>query len=190
MPGLLPRALGRSAGDASFTIFLVTVALCLLRSVDLPSVDLGSVDVTVADVALVATGALALARLRGRPLPSRRLFVAAVAFAGLVAVSALPNGSDALTSAGKLVELGLLALGAAVFLDSPRRLRALAVLLVAFAGVATAWGLVGFLTSDQERQGSFMGEHDLAALATFAAAIGLARTFSHRGNPGLLAIVG
>ena len=104
-----------------------------------------------------------------RPLPSRWLLVAAAAFGALIAVSSLANGSDAITSAGKLVELGLLGLGAAVFIDSPRRLRALLVLVVAFAAVATAWGLVGFLTSDQERQGSFMGEHDLAALATLAA---------------------
>jgi O-Antigen ligase len=190
MPGLLPRALGRSAGDTSFTIFLVTVALCLLRSVDLPSVQIGVLDVTLADVALLTTGVLALNQLRTRPLPSRWLLVAAAAFGALIAVSSLANGSDAVTAAGKLVELGLLGLGAAVFIDSPRRLRALLVLVVAFAAVATAWGLIGFLTSNQERQGSFMGEHDLAALATLAAAIGLERVHSRRGNPGRLAIVG
>ena len=190
MPGQLPRALGRSAGDASFTIFLITIALCLLRSVDLPAVDLGVLDVTIADVALLTTGILALHRLRTRPLPSRWLLLAAAAFGALVAVSSLANGSDAITSAGKLVELGLLGLGAAVFIDSPKRLRALLVLVVAFAAVATTWGLVGFLTSDQERQGSFLGEHDLAALATLAAAIGLERVHARRGNPGLLAITG
>jgi hypothetical protein len=190
MPGQLPRALGRSAGDISFTIFLVTVALCLLRARDLPSVELGSVDVTVADIGLLTTGGLALSRLRERGIPSRWLLAAATAFGALVAVSSLANGSDAITSAGKLVELGLLGLGAAVFLDSPRRLRALMVLLVAFATAATAWGLIGFLTSDQGRQGSFMGEHDLAALATLAAAVGVTRVHSRRGNPGVLAIFG
>ena len=38
MPGLLPRALGRSAGYLSFWVFLVTVVLCLFRARDLPAV--------------------------------------------------------------------------------------------------------------------------------------------------------
>jgi hypothetical protein len=72
----------------------------------------------------------------------------------------------------------------------PGRLRVLFAVVVAFATVATTWGLVGFLTADQGRQASFMGEHDLAALATLAAAVGLARVHARRGYPGLLAVAG
>src|ERR1044072_3920875 len=106
MPGQLPRALGRSAGDTSFTIFLVTVALCLLRSVDVPAVVVAGVDITITDVALLTTGVLALLRLRTRPLPARWLLVAAAAFGALVAVSSLAKGTDGSTSAGKLGEAG------------------------------------------------------------------------------------
>lgn len=189
MPSLLPRPLGRSAGNLSFLVFLATVVLSLFRARDLPSLELGEVDVTVADAALMATAALALAVLRTRPLPAR-LLVAAGAFAGLVLISALPNGAEAITAAGKLGELGALTLGAVAFLDSRKRLHALLAVVVSFAAFATAWGLVGFLGSDRGRQASFIGEHDLAALATLAAAVGLARVHAVRGYPGLLAVVG
>jgi hypothetical protein len=165
--------------------------LCLLRARDLPSLDLGvggtDVDVTVADLGLLATAVLALARLRTR-LPWT--VVAAAGFGALVLLSAIPNGADSIVSAGKLVELGALTLGAAAFLVTRERLQALLVVVVAFAAVATAWGLVGFLTSDRGRQASFIGEHDLAAVATVALAVGLARVHGRRGSPGPLAIAG
>lgn len=195
MPSLLPRRLGRSAGDPAFLVFLVTVVLCLLRARDLPSLALGlagsDVDVNPADVGLVLTGALALWRLRtaGR-IPSPALLGAGAAFAALVVLSALPNGADAVIAAGKLVELGALALGASAFVVDRSRLQALLVVVIGFATVAAAWGLLGFLTSDRGRQASFMGEHDLAALATMAVAVGLARVHARRGNPGPLALLG
>lgn len=195
MPSLLPRPLGRSAGDPAFLVFLVTVVLCLLRGRDLPALALGlagtDVDVNPADVGLVLTGALALWHLRaaGR-IPSPALLGAGAAFAALVLLSALPNGADAVVAAGKLVELGALALGAAAFVVDRARLQALLVVVIGFATVATAWGLLGFLTSDRGRQASFMGEHDLAALATMAVAVGLARVHARRGNPGPLALLG
>jgi O-antigen ligase len=176
--------------DLSFLVFLVTVPLCLLRAKDLPSVGLGPLDVTVADVALALTAVLALVRLRKRRrLPSPWLLAAAAAFGALLLVSALPNGGDALTAAGKIAELGALTLGAAVFLDSAERVRAFLAVIVIFASVAAAWAFIGFLTSDRSRQASFMGEHDMAALATLAAAVGLARLHARRGNPGLLAVL-
>lgn len=195
MPSLLPRPLGRSAGDPAFLVFLVTVVLCLLRGRDLPALALGlagtDVDVNPADAGLVLTGVLALWRLRttGR-IPSPALLGAGAAFAALVLLSALPNGADAVVAAGKLVELGALALGAAAFVVDRARLQALLVVVIGFATVATAWGLLGFLTSDRGRQASFMGEHDLAALATMAVAVGLARVHARRGNPGPLALLG
>jgi hypothetical protein len=195
MPSLLPRPLGRSAGDPAWSIFLVTVLLCLLRARDLPAVGLGiagtNVEITPADVGLVLTGALALLRLQARGrVPSQAVLAAASVFAGLVLVSSLWNGADAVVSAAKLVELGALTLGTAAFLDTRGRLQTLLVVIVGFATVATAWGLIGFLTSDRGRQASFIGEHDLAAVATMGLAIGLARLHARRGNPGLLALVG
>lgn len=195
MPRPLPTPVGRWAEDLPFGIFLVTVAASLFRARDLPSVelDVGGTGVAVGpvDVLLLATTLLALARLRrdGR-VPSPVLLAAGVAFAALVGLSALPNGADAIVAAGKLSELVGLTLGAATFLDTRRRLQALLVLVVAFAVVAASWALVGFLTSDRGRQASFMGEHDMAALATLAAAVGLARVHTRRGNPGPLAVAG
>lgn len=190
MPRPLPRPVRRWAGDASFLVFLATVPLTLLRAKDLPSAGVGSVDVTIADVGLALTAALALVRLRGRPLPSPWLLGATAAFGALVLLSSVPNGGDAVTAAGKLVELGALTLGAAAFLRTGERLQALLVLMVAFTSVAAVWGLGAFLLGERERQGSFMGEHDLAALATLAAAVGLGRVHARRGNPGRLALVG
>ena len=186
----LPRPVGRWTRDTSFLVFLVTVPFCFLRAKDLPSVELGSLDVTIADVGLALTGALALVRLRARPVPSPWLLATAVAFGALVVVSALPNGSDALTSAGKLVELGALTLGGVAFLPTRGHLQALLVTVVGFTVVAAAWALGGFLTSDVGRQASFMGEHDLAAVGTLAAAVGLARLHARDGNPGPLALAG
>lgn len=190
MPGPLRAHVRRWTGDRSFLVFLVTVPLCFFRAKDLPSVGIGSLDVTIADAGLLLTGALALVRLRGRALPSPWLLAAAAAFGALVLVSAVPNGGDAVTSAGKLVALGALMLGAAAFLHSRERLVALLTVVVGFAVLASAWALVGFMTSDRGRQGSFMGEHDLAALATLAAAVGLARVYAGPGNPGPLALAG
>lgn len=190
MPRPLPSP-PRWAEDRSFSLFLVAVVLSLLRARDLPSLELGlagtDVDVTVADVALLATAALALVRLRTR-VPWT--VVAAAGFGALVLLSAIPNGATAVVSAGKLVELGALTLGAGAFLVTRERLQTLLVVVIAFGAAATAWGLFGFLTSDRGRQASFIGEHDLAALATLALAVGLARVHGRRGNPGPLAIAG
>jgi O-antigen ligase len=169
--------------------------LCLFRARDLPALEFGiagtDLEINPADVGLVLTGALALLRLRARgSVPSPALLGAAGAFAGLVFLSSLPNGADAVVAAGKLVELGALTLGAAAFLETRGRLQALLVVIVGFATVATTWGLIGFLTSDRGRQASFVGEHDLAAVATMALAVGLARLHARRGSPGALALVG
>ena len=190
MPPPLPTHARQWTGDPSFLVFLVTVPLCLLRSTDLPSLEVGSIDVTIADVGLTLTAALALLRLRARPFSSPWLLVVACVFGALVLGSAIPNGGDAVSAAGKLVEFGALTLGALAFLETRERLQSLLVLVVTFTVAAAAWGLVAFLLGERERQASFMGEHDLAALATLAMAVGLARVHSRRGNPGLLAIAG
>ena len=55
---------------------------------------------------------------------------------------------------------------------------------------AAAWAAVEFVGADGGRQGSFVGEHDLAALATLALAVGLGRLHSRAGRPGALAVAG
>lgn len=194
MPSLLPRALRRSARDLSFSIFLVTVGLCLFRSSDLPSVGV-SVGGTVlelgpVDLALVVTAVLAGLRLRARRhIPSPWLVGVAVAFGVLIVASAIPNGAAALSAAGKLAELAALVLGAAAFLESRERLASLLALLVAFCVVATAWAAVGFVVDGGGRQASFMGEHDLAVLATMVVVAGLGWSYAHAGRPPTLALV-
>jgi hypothetical protein len=194
MPSPLSRALRRPASDLSFSVFLVTVLLCLLRSRDLPSIDFGVAGTTVsvgpADIALLATTVLAALRIRSRrTLPSPWLLAATAAFALLIVVSSIPNGAAAFTAAGKLTEFAALTLGAAAFLETRERLGALAELIVAYTIVAAFWGAVGFVGGAGGRQGSFLGEHDLAAVGTMALAVGLARIHSRTGRPGLFAIV-
>jgi len=194
MPSLLSSRLRRSAGDPSFTIFLVTLVLCLFRARDLPSVEVEAagtgISVGPADVALLLTAILAVVRLRRRPsLPAPAVLAAAALFAALIVVTAIPNGARAFVAAAKLVELGALTLGAAAFVDRRERLVALVTVVVGFVAVASAWAAAGFVGGGG-RQASFIGEHDLAALATMALAVGLGRVHSRRGFPGRLAIVG
>lgn len=191
MPRPLPETVRPWARDVPFLIFLATVPLALLRAIDLPSVGIGSLDVTIADVFLLATAVLAALRLReGRRLPSPWLLGAGAAFAALLLLSALPNGGDAFSAAAKIAAYAALALGVAAFVDSAERLHAFLAVLVVWATAAAAWAFVGFLTSDRGRQGSFMGEHDMAALATLAAAVGLARLHGRTGHPGWIAVAG
>jgi O-Antigen ligase len=193
MPSPLRRAIGWPVHDVSFWVFLAAVVLSLLRARDLPSVELGlgaaEVSVGPVDVALVATAALAVWRLWvRRSLRSRALVVSAAAFALLVLVTALPNGADALTSAGRLAELFALTLGAAAFVDSRERLHALLTLIVGFCVVAVSWGVVGFVTGGGGRQGSFLGEHDLAALGTLSLVVGLAGMYARSRQPSWVAV--
>ena len=195
MPSRLPRALRRWAEDPSFAVYLVTVVLCLLRARDLPSVTLSlagsDLSVGPADVALLVVAVLAVLRLLERKtVPAPALLGASFAFAALVVVSSLPNGATAMTAAVKLAELFALTLGAVAFVDTRERLRALIAVVVVFTTVVVARGVVDFIGADGGRQGSFVGEHDAAALATLALAVGLARLHARPGNPGTLAVTG
>ena len=149
-----------------------------------------TVSIGPADIALLATAVLAALRLRARrTLPSPWLLAAIAAFALLIVASAIANGAAALTSAGKVTEFAALTLGAAAFLETRERLAALAELIVAFTVVAVFWGAVGFVGGAGGRQGSFLGEHDLAAVGTMALGVGLARIHSRAARPGLFALV-
>ena len=187
MPRPLRRAFGWPVRDVSFSTFLVAVVLSLLRARDLPSFELGlgEADLSIGpvDLALGATAVLAAWRLRTRPsLPSPGLVLAAAAFGLLVFATAIPNGADALTSAGRLAGLFALTLGGAIFLDSYERLSAFLTLIVGFSVVAVTWGAIGFVTGGGGRQGSFMGEHDLAALGTLSLSVGLAGLYARSGR--------
>jgi hypothetical protein len=195
MPSLLPRPTRLSATDLPFAVFLATVGLCLLRAADLPSLDVSTggtqVSIGPADLALLVTATLATRQLTSRrTVPSPWLLAATAAFALLIVASAIPNGADALSAAGKLALLSMLALGAAAFVDTRARFAALATFLVSFCVVATAWGLVEFVIDGGKRQGSFMGEHDLAALATMVLVFGLAHVFASDRRPPTVALVG
>ena len=195
MPSLPPRPTRLSATDLLFCVFLVTVVLTLLRGRDLPELGFQVAGTLVAvgpaDVGLLVTGVLTAIRLRQtRALPSWQLVAAAGAFATAVLVSSLPNGSGAVVTAGKLAEGAVLTLAAAVVLDSRRRLAALLTLLVGFACVAVGWAAIDFIGAGGGRQGSFVGEHDLAAIATLALVVGLGRLHVRPGNPGPVAIAG
>jgi O-antigen ligase len=195
MPSLLPRPTRLSARDLPFYVFLATTGICLFRAADLPSVELGAggtqLSIGPADVALLITGVLAAMRLRARrTIPSPWLLAAAAAFALLIVASAIPNGADAVAAAGKLAEFALLTLGAAAFVDTRARFATLAAFLVGVCVVATAWGTVEFVIDGGKRQGSFMGEHDLAALATMALVFGLAHVFARDRLPLRVGLVG
>ena len=195
MRSQLPRPTRLSATDLPFYVFLLTAGLCLFRAADLPSVEVGaggtSLSVGPADVALLVTAALAALQLvRRRTIPSPWLLAATATFALLVVVSAVPNGADAVAAAGKVGEFGVLTLGAAVFIDSRSRFATLAAVLVGFCVVATTWGAVEFVAEGGKRQGAFMGEHDLAALASVAVVLGLAHVFAGERRPPVVALIG
>src|SRR6185295_12788136 len=113
MPSLLPRPTRLSATDLPFAVFLVTVGLCLLRAADLPSVDFSAggtqVSIGPADLSLLVTAVLAARQLwNRRAIPSPWLLAATAAFALLIVVSAIANGADAVTAAGRLADFAVL----------------------------------------------------------------------------------
>ncbi len=162
-----------------YALFLVAVALTLVRARDLPAVDIGvggtSAAITPADVVLAALAIVALAWFvqNGVPRIAWPTIVAAAAFIALLLGSAAANGSAAFVSGAKLVELAALSLGAIAFLDSRARLDALADVIILFGIAADIYATEEFLAHGGGRQPSFLGEHDFAALATLPVLYGL-----------------
>ena len=60
--------------------------------------------------------------------------------------------------------------------------------LVALCVAAAAWAVVQFVRDGAGRHPSFLGEHDLAALGTFAIVVGLASLFARNGRLTALAL--
>jgi O-antigen ligase len=178
--------LWRQSRSWPFALFLVTVALCLVRARDQPSVDVGfastTVSITPGDVALAALAVVSVVALaRDREwLRARWIVAAAAVLCALVLVTAAANAADAFVAGAKLVELAVLGLGALALVRSTARLEALADLLILFTAVADVYALGEFVRSGGGRQASFLGEHDFAALATMPLVYGLVLVFDGR----------
>lgn len=177
-------------------LLLVTVALSLVRSSQQPGFDVGvggtTATIVPGDLALAAlfvVVVLALFRLR----PPRVTWLAiggGVVFCLLVVLTAAANGSTALVGAVKLVELGVLTLGALALARSERRLEAIVDVVLLFTLAADAYGLVEFIKGGGGRQNSFLGEHDFAALASLPLLYGLVLVSTgRRTGRAVLAIV-
>jgi len=188
--------LWRPARDVPFLVLCGAVALSMLRSTDQPSIELAlagtELTLVPADLALAALGALVATSLLGRgalPRPARQITLAAAAFAGWLLLSSVFNGADAVVGAVKFLEFGLLALGVVLFVRRRVQLWLLAGVLVALTVAAVAYALVGFVERPGQRQPSFLGEHDFAALATMSLTLALASLYVRERRFGRLALV-
>jgi hypothetical protein len=157
------------------------VTLAMVRARQQPSLDVGvdgtTAAIAVVDVALAALLVAAAVHLRRVLLAPRLLIGAAAGFAAWILISAAANGAAAFVSAGKLVLLGALAIGAAALVTDAERLHHLVILLLGVTIVADAYGLANYVAHAGGRQQAFLGEHDFAALATVPLAYGLVTFF-------------
>jgi len=174
----------------AFALFL---PLVFLHADYQPSVSVGSATLYLSDVAVLAIGALGLAAgLRDGFAPLRRaraIWIAAGAFLGVVLCSnvfgaltapSYATGTHFLTAA-KLGEYALLALATPLVLRHVSDLDAPLFSLTAWSAAATTGALLQFLGVVNEFEGrrpgqrepSFLGIHDLAALSGATLSIGL-----------------
>ncbi len=140
-PGAKPH--WRSAVDLPLIVLATATVLSLIRSIDQPSFTLdvagSEVDFVLADAALVVLAAFCLQRLLGSrslPRPARAVTIAAAAFSAWLLLSSAANGADAVVSAAKLLEYGVLALGFVLFVRRRLQLWLLVGALVAFTVAA------------------------------------------------------
>jgi hypothetical protein len=169
-----------------FALLLLTLGFCLIQAREQPSVDidLGETvvsvvpgDLLLAALALTSVTALATYRLAREAWPT---VAAAVLFCGLVLGTAAFNGTAAVVSAVKFVELAALGLGALALMRSRQQVEAVVDVLLLFTIAADLYGIVMFVGNGGGRQASFLGEHDFAALATLPLVYGLARVYERR----------
>ena len=177
----------RPSRDVPFLILCVAIVLGMLRA---PQQEALEVSFLGTELSLVSTdfafGVLALtivARLLGKarlPEPARALTLAAAAFAAWLLVSSAINGVEPLVGAGKLLEYGVVALGAVLFVQHRWQLWAIVTLIAGITLFAVGQAL---WDSDFElgyRLNSFMGSHELAAIGTLSLAYGVAALYSRR----------
>jgi hypothetical protein len=170
--------------DLPFLALCAAVVATMFRSVDVPSFEVGvagtSVSLGLTDVVLAVLAGFVLARLAGRgalPRPARAVTAAAFAFSAWLLLSSAVNGVEALVGAGKLLEYGILGLGAVLFVPRRAQVWALVALLVAITAVVDVIALVDVAQSG-ERQGAFIGSHELAWLGGMVLAAGVALLFA------------
>ena len=152
-----------------------------------------SLSIELADVAVLAVAAVALdaARRHGvRALrPGRAVWIAAAAYLGLVLAGTLygPAVTDgypfasSLVSAAKYAEYAVLAVAVPLLVRTSADRFALLFAVAAWSAAATFWGALQFLGLVDEFEGrrpgqretSFLGVHDFAALSAAALAIAL-----------------
>jgi O-antigen ligase len=197
-------------------LFALCVPLVFLHADYQPSftVSLGGSDATLylSDLAVLAIGAVGAAagiRLGFAPLRAGRAIwiTSAVFLAFVLAGTAIGNATtdgyplaDNLLTTAKLSEYALLALAAPLAIRGAQELMPLLVVLTAWSTAATIGALLQFLGVLNEFEGrrpgqrepSFLGIHDLAALSGATLAIGLlALALGERKRLGVVAgIVG
>ena len=197
-------------------LFALCVPLVFLHAEYQPSftVSLGGSDATLylSDLAVLAigtVGAVAGVRLGFAPLRAgRAIWISSAVFlafvlAGTAVGAATTDGyplADNLRTAAKLTEYALLALAAPLAIRGAHELLPLLVVLTAWSTAATFGALLQFLGVLNEFEGrrpgqrepSFLGIHDLAALSGAALAVGLlALALGERKRLGVVAgIVG
>jgi O-antigen ligase len=197
-------------------LFALCVPLVFLHADYQPSftVSLGGSDATLylSDLAVLAIGAVGAAagiRLGFAPLRAgRAIWITSAVFLAFVlagtAVGAATNDgyplADNLLTTAKLSEYALLALAAPLAIRGAQELMPLLVVLTAWSTAATIGALLQFLGVLNEFEGrrpgqrepSFLGIHDLAALSGATLAIGLlALALGERKRLGVVAgIVG
>ncbi len=193
----------RSAVDLPLIVLATATVLSLIRSIDQPSFTIeiagSEVEFVLADAALAVLAGFCLQRLLGSgslPRPARALAISAAAFSAWLFLSSAANGADAVIAAAKLLEYGVLALGFVLFVRRRLQLWLLVGVLVAFTVVAVAYGVLAFFDAPfvesrfpGRRQPSFLGEHDLAALATMMLAVAVAALFTPHHRLGRLPLV-
>jgi hypothetical protein len=182
------RELGRALRDPLTAAFVGTLLISLIRAPQQPSVTISagstSISVNPSDVALVLLGVWTLVRIvRRRDLPRHAwpVLIAAAVFSVWLLGSAAANGASAFVAAGKLIEIGAIAVCAVYVLDRRDGVWVLVLALVAMNVAADISALKGFITSG-ERQRSFLGSHDLAALGTMTLSVWFAHLYAGAGR--------
>jgi hypothetical protein len=190
--------LWRPGRDIPFLVLCAAVVATMIRSVDEPAfvvhVAGTGISVTPTDVVVAVLAGFEVATLLGSralPRPARAVSAAALAFSAWLLLSSALNGSAAFVGAAKLLEYAVLGLGVVLFVPRRAQVWTFVALLVGIVIVADAVALVE-LARTGERQGAFLGSHDIAWLGGLVLAAGVALQFApdpRRRWLGIAAIV-
>lgn len=202
------RVCGLAAGaHAGSLVLAAALPLLFVHIRYQPKVSIGlgstSIELTLADLAVVGVVVAALGRARREgvdPLRGARWVLASAV--ALVAVALLALGTPSLlgqeyafaphaVSALKFAWYALLLPAVALLVRRAEDARALFGAVVVWSAVATSWGLLQFFgvvgefegKRPGQREPSFVGIHDFAALGGAALALGLAGLVLTRGRP-------